>query len=184
MNILVSGARYKLDDFTFVNAQWTDYSIMVVPKDRPYKTFKDLIDAIRANPGKLTTGVDFGSIGHITTLALLDALGLKPDAVRMVTFDGAGAMRTALAGGQVDFNIGQAEGAEVIRGFIRPLAVFLDHRVPEFDAPPVNDLLVPYHTTVPLISGSVRTFVFPKAFKAKHPMGLRSLCRSLPTHPG
>jgi tripartite-type tricarboxylate transporter receptor subunit TctC len=70
----------------------------------------------------------------------------------------------------VDFNIGQAEGAEVIRDFIRPLAVFLDHRVPEFDAPPVNELLEPYHTTVPLISGSVRTFVFPKAFKAKHPL--------------
>ena len=170
VNILVSGARYKLEDFTFVNAQWTDYSILVVPKDKPYATAKDLIDAIRANPGKLTTGVDFGSIGHITTLALLDALGLKPDAVRMVTFDGAGAMRTALAGGQVDFNIGQAEGAEVIRDFIRPLAVFLDHRVPEFDAAPINDLLVPFHTTVPLISGSVRTFVFPAAFKAKHPL--------------
>ena len=169
VNILVNNARYTLDSFTFVNAQWTDYSILVVPNDRPWRTAAELIDAIRANPGKLSTSADFGSVGHITTMAVLDALGLAPNAVRIVTFDGAGAMRTALAGGQVDFNIGQAEGAVVIRDLIRPLAVFLDHRVPEYDAPPINDLLKAYNTMVPLISGSVRTLVFPAAFKAKHP---------------
>ena len=141
----------------------------LVPKDRPWKTAAELIDAIRAAPGKISTGVDFGSVGHITTMALLDALGLGPDAVRIVTFDGAGAMRTALAGGQVDVNIGQAEGAAFIGGFVRPLAVFLDHRVPDYDVPPINDVLSAYHTSVPLISGSVRTFVYPAAFKAKHP---------------
>jgi len=100
---------------------------------------------------------------------LLHALGLPPNAIRIVTFDGAGAMRTALAGGQVDFNIGQAEGAEVIRDFIRPLAVFLDHRVPDYDVPPINEVLKTYRTSVPLLNGSVRTFVFPAAFKVKHP---------------
>ncbi len=169
VNILVMHAHYTLDSFTFVNAQWTDYTILLVPKDRPWSTAAELIDAIRANPGKISTGVDFGSVGHISTLALLDSLGLGPDAVRFVTFDGAGAMRTALAGGQVDFNIGQAEGAAFISGFVRPLAVFLDHRVPEYDAPPINDVLKPYHASVPLLSGSVRTFMFPAAFKARHP---------------
>jgi putative tricarboxylic transport membrane protein len=169
VNILVSNAHYKLDDFTFVNAQWTDYTVLIVPKDRPWRTAAQLIDAIRANPGKISTGADFGSVGHIETLALLQSLGLKPNALRMVTFDGAGAMRTALAGGQVDFNIGQAEGADVIKDYIRPLAVFLDHRVPGNDAPPINEVLKPYHASVPLLDGSVRTFVFPAAFKAKHP---------------
>jgi tripartite-type tricarboxylate transporter receptor subunit TctC len=169
VNILVTNARFTLDSFTFVNAQWTDFTLLMVPKDRPWRTAAELIDAIRANPGKLSTSADFGSVGHITTMALLDALGLKPDAIRIVTFDGAGAMRTALAGGQVDFNIGQAEGAAVIRDFIRPLAVFLDHRVPEYDVPPINQVLAAYNTSVPLISGSVRTFVFPAAFKGNHP---------------
>jgi putative tricarboxylic transport membrane protein len=169
VNILVTNARYTLDSFTFVNGQWTDYTVLFVAKDRPWRTAADLIDAIRANPGKISSGVDFGSVGHITTMALLDALGLGPSALRIVTFDGAGAMRTALAGGQVDFNIGQAEGAEIIRDFVRPLAVFLDHTVPAYDAPPINDILRAYNTSVPIISGSVRTFVFPAAFKAKHP---------------
>jgi putative tricarboxylic transport membrane protein len=167
-SILVTKAHYTLDDFTFVNAQWTDYTVLIVAKDRPWKTAAELIDAIRTNPGKISTAVDFGSVGHITTLALLQSLGLKPNALRFVTFDGAGAMRTALAGGQVDFNIGQAEGAEVIREFVRPLAVFLDHRVPEYNVPPINEVLKAYHATVPLLDGSVRTFVFPAAFKAKH----------------
>ncbi len=169
VNILVTHAHYTLDSFTFVNAQWTDYTILLVPKDRPWRTAAELIDAIRAKPGTISTGVDFGSVGHITTMALLNALGLGPDAVRIVTFDGAGAMRTALAGGQVDFNIGQAEGAAFISGFVRPLAVFLDHRVPEYDGPPINEVLKAYLASAPLISGSVRTFVFPAAFKTKYP---------------
>jgi putative tricarboxylic transport membrane protein len=169
INILVTNAKFTLDDFTFVNAQWTDYTMLIVPKDRPWRTAAELIDAIRANPGKISTGVDFGSVGHISTIALLKALGLGPEALRIVTFDGAGAMRTALAGGQVDFNIGQAEGAEVVREFIRPLAVFLDHPVADYDVPLINDVLKAYQTSVPIISGSVRSFVFPAAFKAKHP---------------
>jgi putative tricarboxylic transport membrane protein len=169
VNILVTHANYTLADFTFVNAQWIDFTVLVVPKDRPYKTVKDLVDAIRAHPGKLSTSVDFGSVGHLTTLALLDALGVGPKGARIVTFDGAGAMRAALAGGQVDFSIEQGQGGETIASFVRPLAVFLDHRVPEFDAPPINEALAPFGVSVPLISGSVRTFVFPAAFKAKHP---------------
>jgi putative tricarboxylic transport membrane protein len=169
INILVTKAHYTLNDFTFVNAQWTDYTALVVAKDRPWKTAGELIDAIRASPGKISTGVDFGSIGHISTLALLQSLGLKPSALRFVTFDGSGAMHAALAGGQVDFYISQAEAALVIKDFVRVLAVFLDHRMPEYDAPPINEVLKPYHASVPLLEGSVRTFVFPSAFKAKHP---------------
>lgn len=169
VNILVTGARYKLDDFAFVNAQWSDFTFLAVPKDKPYRTVKDLIDAIKANPGKLSASVTFGSIGHITTLVLLDALGLGPDAIRIVTFDGGGATRTALAGAQVDFSVEQAEGGETVKDFVRPLAVFLDYRVPHLDAPPINEALAAYGASVPLLSGSVRTLVAPARFKAQHP---------------
>ena len=170
VNILVTKAHFTLNDFTFVNAQWTDYTALLVQKDRPWKTAGELIDAIKKNPGKISTGVDFGSVGHIETLALLQALGLKPDALRFVTFDGSGAMHTALAGGQIDFYISQAEAADVIKDFVRFLAVFVDHRVPEHpEAAPINEVLKPYHASVPLLAGSARTFVLPAGFKAKHP---------------
>jgi putative tricarboxylic transport membrane protein len=169
INILVTGAKYTLDDFTFVNVQWIDYTVLFTPKERPFRTMGDLIEAIKAHPGKLSAGVSFGSVGHVTTMALIKALGLGADAIRVVTFDGAGATRTALAGGQVNFAIDQGEGSETIIDFIRPLAVFLDHRVPLFDAPPINEALRPFNLTMPLINGSVRTFVFPAGFKVKHP---------------
>lgn len=169
VDILVAGARYKLDDFAFINAQWTDYTLLAVPRDRPFQTLGALIEAIRANPGKLSVSVTYGSVGHVTTLVLLQAMGLKPDAVRIVTFDGGGATRQALAGGQVDFSIEQAEGAETIKEFVRPLAVFLDHRVAMFDAPPVNEALKTYGITMPILNGSVRTLVAPAGFRAKHP---------------
>ena len=175
VDILVAGAKYKLDDFAFINAQWTDYTLLAVPKDRPYQTLSALVDAIRANPGKLSVSVTYGSVGHVTTLVLLQALGLKPDAVRIVTFDGGGATRQALAGGQVDFSIEQAEGAETIKDFVRPLAVFLDHRVEMFDAPPVNEALKSYGIAMPILNGSVRTLVAPVGFRTKHPAEYQKL---------
>ena len=42
-------------------------------------------------------------------------------------------------------------------------------RSPDHDAPPINEALKPFKATVPLLAGSVRTFVFPAGFKAKHP---------------
>ncbi|HEU5323080.1 MAG TPA: tripartite tricarboxylate transporter substrate binding protein, partial [Methylomirabilota bacterium] len=174
-NILVTGARYTLDDFAFVNAQWTDYAFLAVPKDKPYKSARELVDAIRANPGKLSAGVTFGSAGHISTLAMLEALGLPHDAVRLVTFDGGGPLRAALAGGHVDFSIQQAEGAETIKDFIRPLAVFLEKRVEDWDAPPINEALKAHGVTVPLVSGSVRALVAPAGFKKKHPQSYETL---------
>jgi tripartite-type tricarboxylate transporter receptor subunit TctC len=175
VNILVTGAKYTLDDFAFINAQWTDYTLLAVPKDKPYQTLADLIDAIKANPGKISVSVTFGSVGQVTTMALLDALGLPPTAVRVVTFDGGGATRTALAGGQVDFSIEQAEGADTIKPLIRPLAVFLDHRVDMFDAPPVNEALQPYHVAVPLLNGSIRALVAPAGFAVRHPQEYATL---------
>lgn len=169
VNILITKARYRLSDFAFVNAQWTDFQFLAVAKDRPYKTVGELVDAIKANPGKMTVGVTFGSQGHFATLALLDALKLPPSAVRLVTFDGGGTLRSALLGGQVDFSIVQAEGSDSIKSLIRPLAVYLDHRVDEFDAVPINEALKAYGISVPLLSGSIRTLVAPAGFKAKHP---------------
>jgi len=174
-NILVTGASYTLDDFTFINGQWSDFAFLAVPKDSPYKTAAELIEAIKANPGKISAGVTFGSVGHISTLVLLDALGLGQDSIRLVTFDGGGSLRTGIAGAQVDFSIVQAEGSETIAEFIRPLAVYLTEPRPDFDAPLINEALKPLGAEVPVLSGSVRTLIAPAKFKAEHPEDYQKL---------
>jgi putative tricarboxylic transport membrane protein len=168
-NILVTGADYTLDDFAFINAQWIDYTIVAVPNDSPFEDFDDLITAIKSNPGELSTGVTFGSAGHINTLLLLDTLDIPQDDIRIVTFDGGAEARTALAGGQVDFGIDQGEGLEGFAGEIRPLAVFLEEPVELWDAPLINDALEPYDVSVPILNGSVRTVVAQAAFRDNHP---------------
>ncbi len=176
VNILITRAKYTLDDFAFVNAQWSDFLVLAEQKDRPWQTAKDLLDAIKANPGKYSVGVDFGSTGHFSSLMLLEALGLPPSAIRIVTFDGGGTLRTALAGGQIDFSILQAEGSDAVKELIRPLAVILDKRSPLFDAPPINDVLKPaYGVTVPLLSGSIRALITSEAFRKKHPADFEKL---------
>jgi tripartite-type tricarboxylate transporter receptor subunit TctC len=174
-NILITGAKYTLSDFAFVNAQWSDYTFIAVHKDKPYKTLKELIDTVKANPGKLSTGFTFGSAGQISTMMLLEALGLPANAVRSVTYDGGGPLRTALAGGHIDFSVVQGEGSETIRDFIRPLAVIRDARAPEWDAPPINEALKPMGITVPLLSGSIRAMATHVSFRKMNPQAFDKL---------
>jgi tripartite-type tricarboxylate transporter receptor subunit TctC len=174
-NILITGAKYTLADFAFINAQWSDYTFIAVHKDKPHKTLKELIDAIKANPGKLSTGFTFGSAGQVSTMLLLDALKLPVSAVRIVTYDGGGPLRTALAGGHIDFSVVQGEGSETIREFIRPLAVIREARAPAWDAPPINEALKPYGITVPLLSGSVRAMATHASFRKNNPKAFEKL---------
>ena len=167
-NILLTHARYTLDSFAFINNQWNDTPVVLTNKDRPYKTFDDLVQAIKAQPGKLTAGATFGSSGQIGTTLLLDTLGLPHNAVRLVTFDSGGGVRTALAGNQVDFAIENSEGSETVRQFLRPLAVISEDRDPAWDAPVINEALKPYKVTMPIIAGSLRGLVAPAGFKTKH----------------
>lgn len=174
-NILVTGAKYTMESFAFVNAQWSDYTMLAVHKDRPYKSLKDLIEAVKAAPGKLSTGVTFGSAGQISTMMLLEAFGIRADSVRIVTYDGGGPVRTALAGGHIDFSVLQGEGSETVRDFIRPLAVFRDTPAKEWDAPPINDALKWAGVKVPVLSGSIRVLASSAAFKKKNPQAFDKL---------
>lgn len=168
-NILMTGATYTLDDFAFINGQWSDYAFLAVPKDSPYKTAGELLDAIKANPGTVTSGVTFGSAGHILTIILLEKLGVGPEGVRLVTFDGGGSLRTAIAGAQVDFSFVQAEGSETIIDLIDVLALVTDEPKEGFDAPLINEVLAPYNIEMPILSGTVRTLTAHASFRDNHP---------------
>lgn len=168
-NILMTDADFTMDDFAFINAQWADWTMIAVPNDRPWQTMGELVDAIMEEPGTVSTGVTFGSAGHLSTLVLLEALGLDEDALRIVTYDGGGPLRTALAGGQIDFSVVQAEGTEVVRDMVRPLAAFLPEHNDDWDVPPINETLADYDATVPLINGSIRTVAASAACREAHP---------------
>jgi tripartite-type tricarboxylate transporter receptor subunit TctC len=108
---------YKWDDFSFLGILELNPYVCAVVADSPYKTFGDLVDGIRKNPGKLkysTAGI--GTIHEMGPQLLFDAQKLGKDAGNQIPYKSGGEAATALLGRHVDFscsNIG------TVLGFIR-----------------------------------------------------------------
>lgn len=169
-NIQVMDAPMKWEDFTFINNQWNDYALLMVHKDSPFKTVKELVEGIEAAPGKLSTGYVFASGSHISVLILLDKLGIPRESVRWVSYDGGNDARTAIAGGNVDFRISAAEGTEVIREFVRPLAIIKESADANWDAPPINEVLdADFGVQMPIVGGNIISVIARSSFKTNYP---------------
>lgn len=170
-SIIHTGADYTLDDFSFINGQWSDWDLIAVGKDREFKTLAEFVTAVKKNPGKYSASVVTGSAGHLTAFLLLEAAGLPNDAYNIVTYESGSAARTAVAGGQVDITFIGGEGSEGIRDMIRPLAVVREDRVGEWDAPAVNDALKEVGIEIPLVNGSIRGIASSAKFRKENPEG-------------
>lgn len=134
---------YKIDDFTFVGITELNPFVFCVKADSPYKTLQDLVEAIKANPGKLSFGTAGAmSMLDIVGMMLLDAAGLPQKAAVSVPFKGDGDAKTALLGGHVDFvpnNLSPM--SDVIKsGMVRALATTTAERLPDYpDVPTVAE---------------------------------------------
>jgi tripartite-type tricarboxylate transporter receptor subunit TctC len=113
--------------------------VIVANKDRPWNSFKDLMAATQANPGKIKMGSTGPGGLPFTVGAMINTVTKMP--VNSVPFDGDGPGLTALQGGHVDFMpVGLGAAAEHIKaGRVKALAVL--HDAPyEGIAPITNDL--------------------------------------------
>ena len=74
-----------------------------VKADGPWKTGRELIEQIRANPGHLkVSGVGLGGIWHLSTVGWLTAAGLSADAMPWVPSNGPAPALQDLAIGGID----------------------------------------------------------------------------------
>lgn len=167
--IIHGGAKYSVDDFAFLNAQWFDFDLIATHKDKPYSSLEELIKAIKEKPGKVSAAVVQGSAGHLMVNLLLKENNIPAKNLNLVTYNSGGKARSAAAGGQVDFIAISAEGCEGIREFLNPLAVVLDEPSKKWDAPVINEALKPMGVTVPVLPGSIRGFAVSAEVKEKHP---------------
>ncbi len=105
---------YKWNDFSFLGILELNPYVCAVVADSPFKTFGDLVEGIRRNPGKLkysTAGV--GTIHEMGPQLLFDAQKLGKDAGNQIPYKSGGEAATALLGRHVDFscsNIGTVLG--------------------------------------------------------------------------
>lgn len=176
--IIHGGAKYKIDDFAFINAQWFDFDLIATNKDKPYQSLTELLTAIKENPKKISAAVVQGSAGHLMVKLLLKNNNIPAENLNLVTYNSGGKARSSVAGGQVDFIVISAEGCESIREFLNPLAVVLDEPSKKWDAPLVNDALKPFGTTVPVLPGSIRGFAVRAEVKEKHPERFQKLVKA------
>jgi tripartite-type tricarboxylate transporter receptor subunit TctC len=137
-NLAVNPALYSsmpfdpLKDFAPVALISSQPLILVVNAGSPYKTLKDLVDAAKANPGKINMASSSnGTIGHIGGELFQRRAGIK---MTHVPYKGAGAAVTDLMGGSVECFFGntQAVGGLVTAGRLRPLAVTSPQRLANF----------------------------------------------------
>lgn len=113
-------------------------NILVVPADSPYKTAKDVIDAARANPGKLNYGsAGVGSSQHLAAVQF--ATAAKIDIVH-VPYKGTSPAEADLAAGHVSLMLDTTTCVPFIAaGRMRALAVASKVRNPLLPDVPTFD---------------------------------------------
>ena len=116
-----------------------DPAAIHVRTDSKYKTLKDLIDDIKANPGGLkSSGTSQGGSWHLAMAGMLHSLGVDPNATRWVPATGAATALQDLAAGGVDFvscSLPEAR-ALIDAGRVRSLAFMAPERSPQFSSVP------------------------------------------------
>ncbi len=112
---------------------------------KPYKSFKDVLDAAKAKPDTVTMGnVGSGSLGHLATIVLNHAAGVK---IVPVPYKGGGPLSLDVIGGQVDLAMAStaAQQAHVKGGKMRALALTGDKRSNTMpDVPTLKELGIPW----------------------------------------
>ncbi|HLG28001.1 MAG TPA: tripartite tricarboxylate transporter substrate binding protein [Paenisporosarcina sp.] len=110
-----------------------DYGAIVVKADSEFKTLTDVLDAIKADPSKITLagGSAPGSMDHLVGILPAYKYGIDPKAVKYVSYDGGGEAVAALLGNNADVIATDASTiSEFVKsGDVRVLAVSSSERL-------------------------------------------------------
>ena len=136
-------AGYKWNDFTFIGLLELNPYVCVTRADSPVKTMKDLVDALKARPGKL----NYSTSGPATILnfgpqLLFDLLKLGKDAAVQIAYKGGGEAALAVLSGDVDFSCGNLSSmvGNIKAGKLRPLVTTTPERLKDLpDVPTARE---------------------------------------------
>lgn len=115
-------SEYGIDDVTPIARIVSEYSILAVAADSPYKTAQDLIDDLSKNPGSVSVG---GTIGdRVVYPVFVDTIGGDPAEIRYVMYEAGAEIITSMLNGDLDAGIasisefqGQLESGD-LRGLV------------------------------------------------------------------
>jgi putative tricarboxylic transport membrane protein len=126
--------RYTENDVRWLAAVGTDYGAVIVADNSPYKSLREVMTALKADPTKVVLGAGgtVGSQDWMKAALVARAGGVNPKTMRYVAFEGGGEAMTALQGGHIQVFTGDAaEALQQIKAGakIRILAVMNDKRL-------------------------------------------------------
>jgi putative tricarboxylic transport membrane protein len=113
-------------DFTAIGLVNSDPAGINVRADAPYKTVRELLAAVKANPGKFkASGTGQGGIWHLAIAGLLKDQGIDPGALPWVPSNGAApGLQDLVAGGVEVAPCSLPEARSLIdAGKVKPLAI-------------------------------------------------------------
>jgi putative tricarboxylic transport membrane protein len=149
MGLGVVGAEFtnksqaKLADTTPIAGLIEEAEVIVVPKDSPYSDLDSLVEAWKADPGKLPVGgaSNPGGPDHLTPMLLAEEVGVDPTDVNYVPYDGGGELLAGILGKKLAFAAtGVSEVAEQAKaGELTILAVTSEEPVEGVDAPTLKE---------------------------------------------
>lgn len=135
--------QYNVDSVDWIAKLVAEPYLIVVQNDSPIKSLRDLVDTIKAQPGKIViAGFTRGSGSHIAWEMLMKAAGLSGNAANWVPYDSVADGVTAVLGGH---GVATVAYVDLVRdnveaGKLRVIGVMTDKRLAQFpDAPTFNE---------------------------------------------
>ena len=137
MAMLRGTTQMKLDECVWLSTLIEDGNVLIVPYKSPHKTIKDLLAYAKANPNKVSVGINsIGGSEHVMASRIERAAGVK---FNITAFEFS---PTQLIGGHIDVGFGNtAETASHVKAKrARVLANMGDRRVPYYkDIPTMKE---------------------------------------------
>ncbi|MFD1881100.1 tripartite tricarboxylate transporter substrate binding protein [Paracoccus pacificus] len=91
------------DDFTYLGRFNADAVAVNVRADAPYKDVKELVAAVKADPGSISaSGANRGGLSHLAWVGLLTKLDIPADQINWVASDGAAPALQQLAANAIN----------------------------------------------------------------------------------
>lgn len=115
---------------------------IIVPANSPHKSMKDLLAAMKANPGAVSfSGGSAGGVDHVLAGLIAKEIGVDPAKVNYVPFTSGAEAVAAVLGGSVAAGIsGYAEFVQHIKsGRVRALATSGPERIAGSDIPTLKE---------------------------------------------
>lgn len=142
-------SQIDYDQFEPVFLMMANVGVVLVAKDSPYKTYKDLVEAVVSGKTITMGSTGPGGLAFVATTMIEKIHGVK---FNKMQFDGEGPCITALMGGHIDaVPVGLLAAANFIHSdSVKGLAMISTERIPSVDSvPAVTEIYEEYKPYLP-----------------------------------